>query len=101
MLDEHPYEPLPVPHQLASLVSINRGLFDDIAIGRVSFLEAEVRNAVAEQWPAVCERIQSGQPLEEDDRCSIVEVARNVIKANREPIGSNPGAASNFLHLPV
>lgn len=83
VLKQAQYDPLPVPQQLATLVAINHGLFDKVPVERVTVLEARVREAVTAQLPEVCERIQSGKPLEDADRHSIVEVARKVIERNR------------------
>jgi F-type H+-transporting ATPase subunit alpha len=83
ILKQAQYEPLPVPQQLAALIAINHGLFDKVPIERVTVVEAAVRQVVAEQLPEVCERIQAGKPMEDDDLRSVIEVARDVIETKR------------------
>ncbi|WP_169981396.1 alternate F1F0 ATPase, F1 subunit alpha [Tautonia rosea] len=83
------YEPLTVPQQLAALVAMIHGLFDEVPIHYVSALEAMVRNAVAEELPEVCERIELGRALDENDRRLMIEVAQSVIDANREMLLRN------------
>jgi F-type H+-transporting ATPase subunit alpha len=78
-LKQPQYSPIPVPEQIAVLLAVIEGLFDEIPPGRVGEIAEEIRVAVRRELPDLCERIVEGEKLEEQDREAILGVAENVI----------------------
>ncbi|MFB2982714.1 alternate F1F0 ATPase, F1 subunit alpha [Microseira sp. BLCC-F43] len=79
VLKQNQYEPMPVAEQIAVLLAVTSGVFDDLAIENIAAAEKAVAKAVTEQLPQVCKSIQSGEKLNEADFTAIVNVAKNAI----------------------
>ena len=67
---------MPVPEQIAILVTVNGGIFDEIPLSEVALAEAEIRKAVTEQLLEVCQRIQAGEKISDADHEAILNTAR-------------------------
>ena len=76
-------EPMPVPEQIAILLSVNAGLLDDVPIDAIPTAEMEIRGAVAEQLPDLCDRMCRDEDLPPDDREAILTVARSAVQSLR------------------
>jgi F-type H+-transporting ATPase subunit alpha len=87
VLKQPQYEPMPIPEQIAVLLAVNAGVFDPLASEEVAEAEQAVRQAVTQELPEVCARLQAGQKLNEEDRQALLHVARDALD------GLNGGAA--------
>ncbi len=76
VLKQPQYEPMAVPEQVAVLVAVNGGIFDDLPLEHVLEVEQLVRRAVREELPELCGRIEAGRDLTEADRRDLLDVAR-------------------------
>jgi F-type H+-transporting ATPase subunit alpha len=76
ILKQSQYEPIPVPEQIAALIAVTAGIFDDYSADQIGEAEREVRNAIVQQLPGVWERIQSGDKLSREDYEALVRMAR-------------------------
>jgi len=81
VLKQSQYRPLTVAEQLAALVAVNGGLFDALPLEKVGEAEAAVRKAVTGGLAELCERIEKGEKLSEDDLKSVQDAARGVVEA--------------------
>ena len=79
VLKQNQYEPMPVAEQIAVLLAVTSGVFDDLAIENIATAQKAVAQAVTEQLPQVCQSIQAGEKLNEADFTAIVNVAKNAI----------------------
>ncbi len=79
VLKQNQYEPMPVAEQIAVLLAVTSGVFDDLAIENIATAQKAVAQAVTEKLPQVCQSIQSGEKLSEADFTAIVNVAKNAI----------------------
>lgn len=70
-LKQPQYDPLPVSEQVAVLVAVTGGMFDDLPPELVADAEKHVRRVMRERLPDLCLRIESGQELEVTDREAI------------------------------
>ncbi len=78
VLKQPQYEPVPVPQQIAVLLSVTEGLFDKRDVTHVAETEQAIRKAIRDHLPQdVEERILSGEKLQDEDRQSIIDLARN------------------------
>ena len=100
VLRQHPYDPIPVPEQMATLLAVNEGVFDDVPPDRIAEAEQALRKRVRVDLPELSERLRVGQKLGDDDRDQLLEAARGAVEStlnadgsestqnNREPEGS-------------
>ncbi len=84
ILKQAQYHPLPVPEQVASLVAVNAGVFDDLPVDQVGDVEQAIREAVSETLPEICKRIVSGEKLSDDDHEAILHLARDKKRASQD-----------------
>jgi len=84
VLKQPRYEPLRVAEQIAVLVAVNGGVFDGLELKDVAQAQAEVRNGVREELNEVCERIERGEKLTDEDLNAILRVARRVTGVREE-----------------
>lgn len=76
------YQPLSVADQIAVLVAITAGLFDELSLEQLPTAETAVREAVTNHIPEVCEQIQAGDKLTDENRAALVEVARTAVASS-------------------
>jgi F-type H+-transporting ATPase subunit alpha len=81
VLKQAQYGPIPVPEQIAVLVAVTGGVFDNIALEDIEEAEIEIRKAVTKKLPEVCERIQSGEKLSDADREAFLKIATETVAA--------------------
>lgn len=80
ILKQPQYSPMPVPDQIAVLVAVNEGLFDDLPLGRIGDAEEKVRKAVKNHLPELCEKIEKGEKIGAEDISAIRDVARKSLE---------------------
>lgn len=73
------FEPLSVPEQISVLLAVTEGLFDELPVEDIATAEVQVRAAVVDKLPDVCERMLQGQKLTDEDRSAIRELAADVM----------------------
>ena len=78
-LKQPQFDPLPASEQVAILVAATNGLFDNLAPDRVVEASARIRQTLPEKLPAICESIEAGNKLSEDDLSSLVKLAQEAI----------------------
>ena len=79
VLTQPELEPLTIPEQIAVLLAVTEGLFDALAVEEIPAAEVRVREAVTVELPAICEKIESGELLSEEDQAAIVAAAQKAI----------------------
>jgi F-type H+/Na+-transporting ATPase subunit alpha len=79
VLKQPQYRPIPVAEQIAVLLAVSSGLFDEIELDQVHEAERIIRSAVVEQLPEVAKRIKAGQTLSDNDRDALLGVSRKAI----------------------
>ena len=76
ILKQSQYTPLRVAEQIAVLVAVNSGVFDDVPLSNAKELETAIRHSVVSRLPEICENIEAGKPVSSNDREAIIRVAR-------------------------
>jgi F-type H+-transporting ATPase subunit alpha len=79
VLKQDQYSPLSVAEQIAVLLGVTAGLFDDLSMEQIAEAEQQVRQAVTEQLPDLCRQIHAGEQLSSKDRKMLVETARRAL----------------------
>ena len=67
VLKQSQYTPLSAPEQIAVLVAVNQGFFDELPLDRMDEAQQRVRKAVAEGLPEICERVNENEGLRDED----------------------------------
>ena len=75
-LKQPEFAPVAVPAQIAVLLALTADLFDDVPLDRMTDAEQAVRKAAAEIPAEVCERLDTAEQLSDEDRETIIEIAR-------------------------
>jgi F-type H+/Na+-transporting ATPase subunit alpha len=68
------YEPLAVEEQITILLALNEGLFDHIPLENLAEVQQQISDAVKQELPEVCQKIQNGENLSPEDRQQILAV---------------------------
>jgi F-type H+-transporting ATPase subunit alpha len=84
VLKQPQYEPAPVSEQIAVLLAVTNGVFDDIPLSQISQAESAIRRVAIEQLPDICQRIRAGELLNQDDRQALLAAARRAVTARAE-----------------
>ncbi|QBQ55319.1 alternate F1F0 ATPase, F1 subunit alpha [Nitrosococcus wardiae] len=79
ILKQAEHEPLRMAEQIAVLNGVNAGLFDPLDLEEVPKAERAIRQAVLEQLPEICERIEAGSKLDPEEWDRLVTTAREAI----------------------
>jgi F-type H+-transporting ATPase subunit alpha len=79
ILKQPQYQPLPVAQQIAVLVAVNRGAFDELPPERIAGAEKRIGSAVADQLSELCERIERGEDLRDNDLEELSRVAKDAL----------------------
>ena len=70
------YAPLSVFEQIAALVAVNRGVFDELDPKEVAEAERMVGKTVKEELSDLCDRIERGEELAEEDMQTLFTTAQ-------------------------
>ncbi|MBE0660327.1 MAG: alternate F1F0 ATPase, F1 subunit alpha [Bryobacteraceae bacterium] len=79
-LKQPEFSPVPVSAQIAVLLALTAELFSDVPIDRMTDAEQAVRKAAADIPAQVCERLDSADRLSDEDRETIIGIARKAIQ---------------------
>ena len=72
-----------VPAQIAVLLALTAGLFDHVPLDRMTDAEQAVRRGGGEIPAEVCERFDTADKLSDEDRETIIEIARKALGGSR------------------
>ena len=84
VLKQQQYKPLPVAQQIAVLLAVNNGVFDDLAIEQIGQAQARINRAVQEQLPELGRKIESGEKLTDEDRQRLLEMTRQEVSGMKQ-----------------
>jgi F-type H+-transporting ATPase subunit alpha len=79
ILKQPQYQPMSVAEQVAALVAVNEGVFDYLETDEVGEAETKVRQAVSNQLPELCEKIEKGEKISQEDIASIKDTAKKAL----------------------
>jgi F-type H+-transporting ATPase subunit alpha len=82
--------PVSVPAQIAVLLALTAELFDRVALDQMPDAEHAVQKAAANIPAEVCTRFESADKLSDEDRHTIIEIARQALT----PFQPNPEAGA-------
>ena len=79
-LKQPEFAPVSVPAQIAVLLALTAELFDHVPLDRMTDAEQAVRKAAAEIPAEVSERLDTADKLSDEDRETIIEIARQALE---------------------
>ena len=82
-----------VPAQITILLALTANLFDPVPIDKLMAAEQALREAAAEIPAEVCARFKTAEKLSDEDRKTIVEIARKSLLRFQSSSDSKPEAA--------
>jgi len=80
LLKQPRYEPLPVAHQLAVLLAVTAGLFDDLPVDRVHDATRFLRERLAERLHRLGEQVERGAELGDDQQAELLAALRATLE---------------------
>ena len=83
VLKQAQYEPMSVPEQIAVLLAVTNGVFDELSIQDITDAKVKVQKAVVEKLPDLCLRILSGEKLKKEEREALLDVARDAMNSKK------------------
>lgn len=84
VLKQPQYEPMSVPEQIAVLVAVSTGIFDNLPLEKIREAEWKTRKTVTEKLPDICKKIQSGTKLSDNEYNTILYTVKSVINSQYE-----------------
>ncbi|MEO5926450.1 MAG: alternate F1F0 ATPase, F1 subunit alpha [Bryobacteraceae bacterium] len=78
-LKQPEFEPVSVPAQIALLLALTEGLFDRVPLDQMTAAQRALRDAEAGMPHEVSERLNTADKLSDEDRKTIVEIARKAL----------------------
>jgi F-type H+-transporting ATPase subunit alpha len=78
-LKQPEFAPVSVPAQIAVLLALTEKLFDEVPIDRISDAEHAVQEAAAGIPAEVCARFETAAKLNDEDRRTIIQIARQAL----------------------
>ena len=76
VLKQGEHAPLTASEQVAVLLAVSEGLFDDIPVAKVAEAQQAVRQCLHESLSEVAGRIESGEKLSDDDQRALLETLK-------------------------
>ena len=80
ILKQPQYQTMPVAEQIAVFVAVNKGVFDEFSLEQISHVERLIRKEVTAHLSHLCEQIEAGSQLKDEDQEAILSIARKAIK---------------------
>ena len=84
VLNQPELQPLTIPEQIAVLLAVTEGLFDELEVEAIPEAEKKIKEAVTENLPGICDKIESGEEISDEDREQIIEAARSALETAGE-----------------
>jgi F-type H+/Na+-transporting ATPase subunit alpha len=78
-LKQPEFAPVSVPAQIAILLALSAGLFDPVPLDQMADAERAVQEAASNIPPDVCARLDTAAKLSDEDRETIVGIARQAL----------------------
>ncbi|MBN2357652.1 alternate F1F0 ATPase, F1 subunit alpha [candidate division KSB1 bacterium] len=84
VLKQPQYQPIPIAEQIAVLMAVSEGLFDQLPVHQVGEASQKIRNAVSQTCTEICNKIVQGHSLNNDEKQNLLRVANDAIHEEGE-----------------
>jgi F-type H+-transporting ATPase subunit alpha len=89
VLKQTEHKPLRASEQMVVLKAVNAGLLDDLPLDQISEVEASVQQAVLDELPELCDRMEAGEKLDDPQWQQVLDVARETLSRHSENSDEN------------
>jgi F-type H+-transporting ATPase subunit alpha len=83
ILKQPQYEPISAPEQIAVLLAVTKGVFDQIPVESIAESAEKIRLAVNERLQDIAEKVLKNEPLNEDEESRILDTITEVLELNK------------------
>ena len=80
ILKQNQYQPIAVAEQIAVLLAVTKGVFDNIPLEKIQSIEKELHKAMKQELPYICQRIEAGEKLREEDIAALLNMTKKILK---------------------
>ncbi len=80
ILKQNQYQPIAVAEQIAVLLAVTKGVFDNIPLEKIQSIEKKLRNTMKQELPNICQRIEAGEKLREEDIPALLNMTKKILK---------------------
>ncbi len=80
VLKQDQYEPMPVPEQIGILLSVTKGVFDDINVDGIQAAKRKIREAVRENLDDLSKKINAGEKLTGEEQERFIQAAKEALE---------------------
>lgn len=80
VLKQPQYQPIPAAEQIAVLLCVSSGLFDDIPLSKIAEAQRTVREIMRDQMQELSRRIVQGENLGDEERQAFLEKGRAALR---------------------
>jgi len=84
VLKQRQCDSIPVPEQIAVLLAVTSGIFDDISIEEIDQARKKIREAFRKNLPELYQRIQSGKELNNGERQLLIEMCVSALGREKD-----------------
>ncbi len=91
-LKQPEFSPVSVPAQIAVLLALSLKLFDSVPIDQMTEAENAVQETAANIPAEVCARLDTAEQLSDENRATIIQIARNALARFQPKSESGPEA---------
>ncbi len=95
VLTQPELQPYTIPEQIAVLLAVTGGLFDEMATEDIPGAEEKIRKAVIVELQEICGKIDRGELLEDKDKDAIIKTARDSLKEQGSEEMNNVNGENN------
>lgn len=81
VLKQVQYRPMPVADQIIAMLAVTSGAYDDLDIEKIGEIEITVRVAVRKELPELCDQINEGKKISDDDYERIIQTIKSAINS--------------------
>jgi F-type H+-transporting ATPase subunit alpha len=89
-LKQPEYSPVSVPAQIAVLLALTAEFFDSVPLEKMTDAEHALHEAAADIPAEVCKRLDTAEKLSDEDRKTIIEIARKALEKFKPKPGEKP-----------
>jgi len=80
VLKQQEQHPLTTIEQIALLKAVTEGLFDDLMLDQIAGAEQTIREAVTEKLEQIGKKIETGEPLSDEDWNRFMQVLNEAVE---------------------
>jgi len=86
VLKQLQYKPVPVAEQIAVLLAVTSGVYDDIPLDKVAEAEKIIRKSIRDLVPHLCNKIERGEKIDKKDHDDLLDCIESAVQGLKQNI---------------